>query len=129
MGQTIKLPPWRYILLGNIPSEPTQTQLSEIDAFLREFHTTAAAPEPLSPNITSPNFFVERQPKTENIHDASHHPESPTHNDGDSGRKRKFSGGDIQNNPGPSSDSSIGNQNKQRAISIHRSPRNESMGS
>jgi hypothetical protein len=47
-GQTIRLPPRRYILSATTPSQPTQQQIAEINSFVTEFHVLATAPEPLS---------------------------------------------------------------------------------
>jgi hypothetical protein len=108
-------------------------------------HTCSCTRTIIAPDISSPDFFVKRQPeisnhivnkhiqsdcKTKDLHNTSNHPQTPTNNDGDTGRKRKFSGVDIQDNkPGTSSHYPSRNKGKQRRISPRGSTGNKSLGS
>jgi hypothetical protein len=63
-GQTIHLPPRRYILIGRITQEIQHNQIAEARQFLTEFHTLQAAPEPLARLPSHLQIFLSQEDKT-----------------------------------------------------------------
>jgi hypothetical protein len=62
-GQTIRLPPRRYILIGRITQEVQHHQIAEARQFLTEFHTLNAAPEPLARLTSHLQIFWSKEDK------------------------------------------------------------------